>query len=234
MLVRDLMQSNVVTAAADTPLSTAASLMSQFRIRHLPVVAGDRLLGLISDRDLKASVASLAVGHQRPDPGAPGRALTAGDLMRPTVVTVGSTTPPEDAARLLAEYRIGSLPVVDDGRFVGIVTDTDLLAFFARVVVGREPSARLEIVVPPRGPSLIEIIQVLENFGGRLVSLLVCSEPDRPNQLVVRLTTSDPGPMVAALRAADYTVRQTPVWGGKPARDDVVKPGGPFDSGRTP
>lgn len=210
MLVRDIMQSNVVTVAADTPLSTAASLMSECRIRHLPVVAGDRLLGLISDRDLKASAASLADGHRETDLGAPARLLTAADLVRPTVVTVGPMAPPEDAAKLLAEHRIGSLPVVDDGRFVGIVTDTDLLAFFARVVGGREPSSRLEIVFPPRGPSLVEIVQVLEKFGGRLVSLLVSSEPDRLTQLIVRATTPDTGPTVAALRAAGYTVRQTP------------------------
>ena len=185
--------------------------MSQYRIRHLPVLVGDRLLGLISDRDLKASAASLAGGHRGTDPGASARQFAAADLVRPTVVTVGPMTPPEDAAKLLAEHRIGSLPVVDDGRFVGIVTATDLLAFFARVVGGIEPSSRLEIVFPPRGPALVEIVQALENFGGRLVSLLVSSGPDGLTQLIVRITTPDTGPTVAALRAAGYTIRQTPV-----------------------
>jgi acetoin utilization protein AcuB len=131
MLVRDVMQSNVVTVTADTLLSTAAGVMSQHRIRHLPVVDGDRLLGVISDRDLKASAASLAAGRRRIGREAPDPVLTAGDVLRPTTITVGSTAPVEDAAGLMATHRIGSLPVVDAERLVGLVTDTDLLACFA-------------------------------------------------------------------------------------------------------
>jgi acetoin utilization protein AcuB len=132
MLIRDVMQSNVVTVAVDIPLSTAAGLMSRHRIRHLPVVAGDRLLGIISDRDLKASAASLAADRRRMIPNGPEPSLTAGDLLRPGTVTVGPTAPVEHAASVMAEHRIGSLPVVADGRLVGLVTATDLLAYFGR------------------------------------------------------------------------------------------------------
>jgi acetoin utilization protein AcuB len=207
MRVRDVMQSNVVTAAPETPLSEVARLMSQYRIRHLPVVAGTRLLGLISDRDLKASAVSLGMGRQGNALEAPDRQLTAADLLRATVFTIGSLAPAEDAARLLAEHRIGSLPVVDQGRFVGIVTDTDLLACFSRVVVGGEPSTRVEIVLPsPRSP-LAEVVRILEDVGFRLRSVIVLSGGGGPAQAVVRVDALDAAAAVGALRAAGYAAR---------------------------
>jgi acetoin utilization protein AcuB len=204
------MQSNVVTVAPDTPLSEAAQLMSQYRIRHLPVVAGDRLLGLISDRDLKASAASLAVGRQGTGCEGLDRRLTVADLLRPILFTVASMTPAEDAARLLAEHRIGSLPVVDGGRFVGIVTDTDLLACLARVVVGEGPSSRLEIVLPPQRPPLADIVRILESLGAPVSSVLVVSGRHGPIQVIVRLGTLDAGAAIGALRAAGYAARLAP------------------------
>jgi acetoin utilization protein AcuB len=207
MLVRDVMRSNVVTVAPDTPLSEAARLMSEYRIRHLPVVAGDRLLGLISDRDLKASAASLAAGHRGTELEGLDRQLTAADLLRPILFTIPSMAPAEDAARLLAEHRIGSLPVVDGGRFIGIVTDTDLLACLARVVGGEGPSSRLEIVLPPQRPSLAEIVRVLEGVGAPVSSVIVASGRDGPTQVIVRLGTPDAGRAIGALGAAGYAAR---------------------------
>lgn len=204
MRVRDVMQANAVTAAPETPLSEAAGLMSRYRIRHLPVVAGTRLLGLISDRDLKASAVSRARGHERSRFEAPEPELTSADLLRPILFTIGSMAPAEDAARLLAEHRIGSLPVVDDGRFVGIVTDTDLLACFARVVGGSEPSTRVEIVLPSRRSSLAEIVRILEDLGFRLWSVSVLSGGGGPAQALVRIDALDAASAVDALRAAGY------------------------------
>jgi acetoin utilization protein AcuB len=207
MLVRDVMQSNVVTAAPETLLSEVARLMSQYRIRHLPVVAGARLLGLISDRDLKASAASLGVGREGNELEAPHPQLTAADLLRPTLFMVGSLTPVEDAAKLLAEHRIGSLPVVDNGCFVGIVTDTDLLACFARVVGGSEPSTRIEIVLPSQRSTLAGVVQIIENLGFNLWSVIVLSGGDRPAQAIIRIGTLDAAPAIGALRAAGYVAR---------------------------
>jgi len=141
MLVRDVMQSNVVTVACHAPVSEAAALMSRYRIRHLPVVSGARLVGLISDRDLKASAASLGV-ESRASRVATACEVTAGDLIRPGVVSVAPTATAEHAAELLAQHRIGSLPVVEGDELVGIVTATDLLALFARAARGGEDEPR--------------------------------------------------------------------------------------------
>jgi acetoin utilization protein AcuB len=95
--------------------------MDEHRIRHLPVVTGGRLIGMVSDRDVRSAVAG---------PPGPG----AGRIMTPDPVTVSPDTRIEHAARLMLDRRFGSLPVVDATTLVGIVTYTDLLRAFVRVV----------------------------------------------------------------------------------------------------
>jgi hypothetical protein len=96
------------------------------------------------------------------------------------------------------------------GRFVGIVTDTDLLACLARVVVGEGPSSRLEIVLPPQRPPLADIVRILESLGAPVSSVLVVSGRHGPIQVIVRLGTLDAGAAIGALRAAGYAARLAP------------------------
>jgi acetoin utilization protein AcuB len=121
MTVGDVMTSRLVTIGPETPCQEARRLMDDHRIRHLPVVAGGRLVGVVSDRDVRSAAS-----------GSPG--TVAGRIMTPDPVTVTSGTRIEHAARLMLDARFGSLPVVVDASLVGIVTSTDLLRAFVRVL----------------------------------------------------------------------------------------------------
>jgi acetoin utilization protein AcuB len=120
MMVRDVMRPRVVMIGPETPCEKARLLMDEHRIRHLPVVAGGRLIGMVSDRDLRSAVRE-----------APG--IVARRIMTPDPLTVTSQTRVEHAARLMLDARIGSLPVVD-ADLVGIVTYTDLLRALVQVL----------------------------------------------------------------------------------------------------
>ena len=119
MMVRDVMTRRLVTIGPDTASHDARRLMDEHRIRHLPVVAGGRLLGMVSDRDVRSAA------------GSPG--MVAGQIMTPDPVTVTSDTRIEHAARIMLDARFGSLPVVD-GTLIGLVTSTDLLHAFVQVL----------------------------------------------------------------------------------------------------
>lgn len=121
MMVRDVMTRQPVTIDPETPCDKARRLMDEHRIRHLPVVAGGVLVGMLSDRDLRSAEVR--------SPGAP-----AGRIMTAHPVTVNAETRVEHAARLMLEARFGSLPVVDDGALTGIVTYTDLLEALVQVI----------------------------------------------------------------------------------------------------
>ena len=120
MTVKDVMTRELVTISPTASCDEARSLMDAHRIRHLPVVEGGRLVGMVSDRDVRSASID--------GPRAICRVMTADP------VTVGGSTRVEHAARLMLDARFGSLPVVDGGMLTGIVTYTDLLHAFVRVM----------------------------------------------------------------------------------------------------
>ena len=133
MLVRDVMSPRPVTIGPDTPCDVARRLMEDHRIRHLPVVAGSRLVGMVSDRDVRLAVRAPA--------------MPAGRMMTPDPVTVTPCTRVEHAARLMLDRRFGSLPVTDGESLVGIVTYTDLLRAFVQVI-DTATSERIAVDLP--------------------------------------------------------------------------------------
>jgi acetoin utilization protein AcuB len=121
MMVRDVMTHGPVTIGLDTPCHELRRTMDELRVRHLPVVADGRLVGIVSDRDVRSAAAA--------SPGA-----VAGRIMTPNPATVTPETRIEHAARAMLDGRFGSLPVVVDEAMVGIVTYTDLLRAFVQVL----------------------------------------------------------------------------------------------------
>lgn len=133
MLVRDLMTTDVVTLDADESLLLADDVMRLGRIRHLPVVEGRRLVGLVTHRDLlRASVSSLA-GLSRSEEASIKRAIPVREVMQMEVTTIAADKPALDAARLLLERKLGCLPVIgEDGSLVGILTEADFVTLARR------------------------------------------------------------------------------------------------------
>lgn len=128
MPVRDWMHAGPITVRAVTPVGVAARVMRKRSIRHLPVVDfARRLVGIVTDRDLRQVVFDAAIRDRL---GRAARGLDdvpVREVMTWGVVSVTPQTDLRDVARLMHERKIGALPVVDDGKVVGIVTDTDVL-----------------------------------------------------------------------------------------------------------
>src|SRR5262245_20350344 len=126
MLVQDIMQRQVVAVTPETPLAGIVGSLHRRGIRHVPVTAGERLVGIISDRDLKSAIASVATGANTAPLSHLDR-LTAADIMARSVVTIAPMFAVEEAARLMVTRKISALPVTENGHLVGIVTDSDVL-----------------------------------------------------------------------------------------------------------
>jgi CBS domain-containing protein len=127
--VRDWMTRKPVVVRPDAPIAEAVDLLREHRIRHLPVVdVAGRLVGIVTDRDLR-QVAFDPLIREAPDTAATAlAALTVRELMTWGVLSVRQDSDLRAAARLMRERKIGALPVVDDGRVVGILTEIDVLA----------------------------------------------------------------------------------------------------------
>lgn len=141
MKVSDVMTEKVFTVAPDTPLKTVATRMLEYGVSGMPVVDGDRVLGVISETDIlfkertapdRKGLVDWLVHYAEDPPLAKLEARTAGQAMTTPAVTIGSGRSVADAAALMLELSIDRLPVVDGDRLAGIVTRTDLVRAFTR------------------------------------------------------------------------------------------------------
>jgi len=128
MLVREFMHAEPVTITPDTPLLEAEWRMQEGGFRHLPIVDDDdRLVGIVSDRDLREAAPSDATALSRQELTYLLSRLEVRDVMKTPVITARPGEPAETAAIRMRENKVGALPVVQDGRLVGIVTTDDML-----------------------------------------------------------------------------------------------------------
>jgi acetoin utilization protein AcuB len=133
MLVRELMTGALITARPDMPVLEARHLMVQKRIRHLLVTdEGGALVGIVTDRDIRLNLPSQATSLSVWEMNYLLTRLTVDKVMTGSVITVGPDRNARDAAQLMLDHRIGALPVVDSGRLIGILTETDLLRAFVK------------------------------------------------------------------------------------------------------
>ena len=129
MNVRDVMTENPLTVGPDAPLRQAVNLMRDRKIRHLPVVEdGGRLVGMLTDRDVRHAALVPALAQHLPWELRRLKSLRIRDVMTWSVVTTHPEATLAQAGVIMFQRRIGSLPVVEEGRLVGILTETDVLS----------------------------------------------------------------------------------------------------------
>jgi acetoin utilization protein AcuB len=177
MLVGKRMTPNPITIKPDTSVTDALNLMRERRVRRLPVVDGrGQLVGIVSDSDLlyasPSPVTSLSVWEIH----SLLNRLKVDQVMTRAVITVTEETPLEDAARLMADKRIGGLPVMRGKTLVGIITETDIFKVFLSLLGGRRPGVRITVLIPEAKGIMAKITGAISAAGGNIVGLGI-SEP---------------------------------------------------------
>ena len=128
-VVREIMMGSPVTLKPEDTLDLANDVISLGRIRHIPIADGGRLVGIITERDLIGAAASQIFGLKQKSKSALLKSVLLKDVMKKRVVTVAPETPIKDVAHLMADKKIGCLPVISEGLLVGLVTTTDVLRY---------------------------------------------------------------------------------------------------------
>lgn len=127
MTVGDLMTKDVLTVNRDESIRRPWELVEEKRLRRFPVMDGDTLVGIITDRDLRNATASSVVLTEKKYHDFLLDTVKVESVMTPNPKTVSPDTSLIDAARIILEMKVGGLPVVEEGRLVGIITETDLI-----------------------------------------------------------------------------------------------------------
>ena len=132
--VKDLMTSTVVTIGPDEPMKTAVEKIFTGRFRRIPVVEKGRVVGIITDRDIRQTLNSPVLVREKSYDDYVLHEVTVGNSMTPDPLTIRSDATLIDAVEKMESRKIGGLPVVDDGALVGIITESDLLQYLAKLL----------------------------------------------------------------------------------------------------
>jgi len=140
MKVQDIMTTGPITVPVDMPVLDAQQLMAKRRFRHLLVTDGRRLLGIVTDRDIRLNLPSPATSLSVWEVNYLLARLTVESVMTKAVITVEPERDAAMAGRIMLDHKIGALPVVDGGIIVGIVTETDMLRAFVTMATATSPA----------------------------------------------------------------------------------------------
>jgi acetoin utilization protein AcuB len=170
MLVGERMSRSVISLSPDLPIAEAMSLMKREHIRRAPVVKDGQMIGLVSEKDLANAAPSSATSLSVWELNYLLSKVTIKDVMTKNVITVSEDTPIEEAARLMADNKIGGLPVCRDGAVVGIITETDLFKIFLELMGVRDQGVRVTAQISDVTGTLARLTQAIAEAGGNFVA----------------------------------------------------------------
>ena len=199
MLIREVMKQEPVTIKPGTKLNDAYKLMIDKKIRHIPVTDNDKLVGIVTDRDLRLATSKLAEHPFDPE-------SEVKNIMSSPVQTTRPCDPIEVAAQIMRELKIGCLPVVDDAKLVGIITITDLLDALLRLTGVHQPSGRLDVRLPNRSGELAKLASLLAEKNINIRSILTYTESDDKVRLVLRIGSIEIKSIAEAICNAGFQV----------------------------
>jgi acetoin utilization protein AcuB len=171
MLIKEIMSSPVITINPEMPIQEALELMKSENIRRTPVLKKGKLVGIISDYDLLNASPSQATSLSVFELNYLISKITADEVMTKEVITVAEDTPIEEAARIMADSKVGGLPVMRKGDVVGIVTETDLFRVLLELMGAREPGVRLTVLMEDKPGELVKLAEGISALQGNIIAM---------------------------------------------------------------
>ncbi len=201
--VRDAMTPEVVTLEPDDSAVRALGLCREYGIRHLPVVENGRLVGLVSDRDLRDVSPPRGTGDEENTLGW----VCVRDIMSTNLVTIHPLDTIEHAARDIHAHKFNCLPVVAEGELVGIITSSDMTRILIELIGAHGTGSWIEVEVPNEPGMLAEVTNVVKDSHVNIAGVFLGPASRATNRtIVLRLETTDPSSIAESLTNAGYTV----------------------------
>lgn len=208
MFVSNRMTPNPITITSSTTIVDATYLMRKHKFRRLPVVDNGKLVGIITDRDLREISPSAATSLSIFEINYLLAKMQVKDMMKKQLVTVRADATIEEAALLMYNHRIGGLVVVDDqDKVVGIITETDIFKCFVDLMGLPQGKTRITLDVADKVGALHEITAVFTELGINIGSMICHAMSDSKAELVIRADVNDIDELSARLREKGYPVQ---------------------------
>lgn len=176
MYVSDWMTKKVIILYPEDYLSDAIAMMKEHSIKHLPVLKNDKLKGIISDRDIKEHSPSKATTLDIYELHYLIAKTHIKDVMKTKVITIAPDAPVEEAAMIMLDKGIGCLPVLDEGRLAGIISDKDIFRALVDITGVRHGGHRICVTIEDRAGSIREVADIIRKHNFRLQGILTSYE----------------------------------------------------------
>lgn len=184
MQVGERMSHPIISVAPDMPVHDALDMFKRERIRRAPVVKNGKLVGIVSSHDLLNASPSMATSLSIWEMNYLLSKVTVSDVMTKDVLTVDEDTPIEEAARIMADNKIGGVPVMRDNHVVGIITETDLFKIFLEFMGARERGVRITALLDEKPGQLAKITKAISEAGGNFIAFGQFYGEDPTNRIV--------------------------------------------------
>ena len=196
MKIKALMIPDPITVTRDATISEAIELMKTNSIRHLPVVSkNNRLEGFVTLGDLKQGLIPSMVAD-----------LSLSDLMIMDPITIHPNDDIETAAQLIYKHKIGGMPVVKDKVVTGIITAIDILRAFIDMMGILTTTSRIDVVIGDRPKSLKKAVNIINDSGGDIISVVMTAKEDSKRSYYFRLSSCKTAVIKDALEQQGFEV----------------------------
>jgi acetoin utilization protein AcuB len=184
MFVGERMSRPVISVTPDSPINDVLAMFRKEHIRRAPVMKDGKLVGIVTETDLlnasPSSVTTLSIWEMNYLISK----VKVQDVMSKKVITVRSDTPIEETARIMADKKIGGVPVVNEGKVVGIITETDLFKIFLELMGARQKALRVTATIADKPGQLEKLTKAIAHNGGNFISFGMFSGPDANTRVV--------------------------------------------------
>ena len=208
MRIKDMMTKNPISVDSDTYVLDAQRMMKENNIRRLPVVEKGKLLGIVTKHDILEASPSPATSLSVHELNYLLSKMKVKEIMKKNPVTLTPDTPFEEALKIGQEKKIGSFPVLENGKLVGIATESDIVRFLTRALGVREEGSRITIEgLGGKLSDLEKIISIVNQHNTIVLSMISLPRTEKKEWMIVlRLKTSSPDPIVKDFKKAGFNV----------------------------
>jgi acetoin utilization protein AcuB len=178
MFVGERMSHPVISVSPETPIHDALVMFKKEHIRRAPVIKDGKLVGIVSESDLLNASPSTVTSLSIWEINYLISKVTVKQVMSKKVKTIDVDTPIEEAARIMADSKIGGVPVMRSGTIAGIITETDLFKIFLELMGAREKAIRVTALVEDKPGQLAKVTKAIADAGGNFIAFGMFSGPD--------------------------------------------------------
>lgn len=184
MFVGERMSHPVITVTPETPVHDALAMFKKEHIRRAPVVKDGKLVGIVSESDLLNASPSPVTSLSVWEINYLISKVTVKQVMSKKLITVDVSTPIEEAARIMADKKLGGLPVMRSDKLVGIITETDLFKIFLELMGARTKALRVTAEIDDKPGTLAKLTKAVSDAGGNFISFGQFSGDDTSSKIL--------------------------------------------------